>query len=235
VKPDYSNDVCTSSHCKTITYYVSKQLESHSVLNFSSGVFLLNSDFVTRDVHNISLIGTREATNSTPNTIIQCNSSVSMMMINITGLTISNMVIKDCGPFRSVPATITKDTKIYRQAVIIDNCSFVYLTNININKVNTNHGLLIINAMGSNFLRKVTSSGMIIVYNCTKNPKNYIQINKYYFVGIVSPQKFRIILLLENNSTVVAVSISDTAITSKQKLHFMLVKFFHYSAKTNNQ
>jgi len=83
------------------------------------------------------------------------------------------------------------------------------------------------------FLAK--SQVFIIVYNCTKNPKNYIKINKHYFVGVVSPQKFQIILLLENNSTVVAVSISDTVITSKQKLHFMLVKFFRYSAKTNNQ
>jgi len=235
VKPDYGNEVYGCVHCKTITYYVSKQLESNSVLNFSSGMFLLNTDFIIHDLHNISLIGTSNATNSTSNTIIQCNSPVSVVMINITSLTIKNIVIKNCGPFSSVPVYIGKDTTIYRQAVTIYNCSFVHLTNVNICAVNANHGLLIINAMGSNFLDKITSVGVLIVYNHTKNPNNYIKINSYYFVGITSSQKFRIILLLENNATVVSVSISDTVIVSKQKLHFMLVKFFHYSAKVNNQ
>ena len=67
------------------------------MLHFLSGEFILSSDLMIRDVHNISLIGSKDD-DSVVNSIIQCNSSSSVIMINITKLTVRNIVIKHCGP-----------------------------------------------------------------------------------------------------------------------------------------
>jgi len=94
VEPDSGNH-CVHQDCHDLNYYVTKSLESNSKLFFLPGRYILQSDFVMSRLNRISLIGTSAAANSTPNTIIQCNSSVSIVMINITSLTIRNMVIKD--------------------------------------------------------------------------------------------------------------------------------------------
>jgi len=64
VKPDNSEN-CPHQHCHVLQHYTNKQLDPYSQLHFLSGIFHLSSDFVLRDVHNISLTGSKAA-NSTP-------------------------------------------------------------------------------------------------------------------------------------------------------------------------
>ena len=105
-------------------------------------------------VYNISLIGTGPITN----TIIQCNSSVSIVMINIAGLTIRSIVIKDCGPEHS--AVNAHEHLFHNKAVTINDCSSVYLQNVIVDS-SSNKGLLVINFIDRIVLSAVTSTGVV--------------------------------------------------------------------------
>ena len=74
----------------------------------------LHNDLVIENVHNISLIG-RSNDYSNTSTIIQCNSSVGIVMKNITNLSVENMVIKNCW------------ASSFSAAVTIKECSSVKL------------------------------------------------------------------------------------------------------------
>ena len=91
VKPDSGNH-CVHQDCQDLNYYVTKSLESNSKLFFLPGRYILQSDFIISRLNRISLIGTSAATNSTPNTIIQFNSSVSIVMVWPTGIWWSRIV-----------------------------------------------------------------------------------------------------------------------------------------------
>ena len=96
VVPDdyYTNATC--HHCHNLHYYLqnsTKYFTHNTQLLFLSGVHCLYIDLVIENVHNISLIG-RSNDFSNTSAIIQCNSSVGIIMRNITNLSVENMMIK---------------------------------------------------------------------------------------------------------------------------------------------
>ena len=116
----YSNTTC--HHCHNLHYYLqnsSKYFTHNTQLLFLPGVHCLHNDLVIENVHNISLIG-RSNDYSNTSAIIQCNSSVGIIMKNISNLSLKNMVIKNCL------------ANSFSAAVTIKECSGVKLTHIQI-------------------------------------------------------------------------------------------------------
>ena len=98
VTPDdhyYPNTTC--HHCHNLHHYllnVTKYFTSNTQLLFLPGLHHLHTDLIIQNVHNISLIGST-ANDTTLDTVIQCNSSVAILMTNITNLAMKNLIIYD--------------------------------------------------------------------------------------------------------------------------------------------
>ena len=98
VTPDdhyYPNTTC--HHCHNLQHYllnVTKYLTSNTQILFLPGLYHLHTDLIIQNVHNISLIGST-ANGTTLDTVIQCNSSVAILMTNITNLAVKNLIIYD--------------------------------------------------------------------------------------------------------------------------------------------
>ena len=123
VTPDdhyYPNTTC--HHCHNLQHYllnITKYFTSNIQLLFLPGLHHLHTDLIIQNVHNISLIGsTCTANGTTLDTVIQCNSSVAIVMTNITYLTMKNMIIKHC----------IMNLRPYRIPVAIENCADVILS-----------------------------------------------------------------------------------------------------------
>ena len=98
VTPDdyYSNTTC--HHCNNLHHYllnVTKYFACNTQLLFLPGLHHLHTDLIIQNVHNISLIGST-ANGTTPDTVIQCNSSIVIIMTNITNLAVKNFIIQSC-------------------------------------------------------------------------------------------------------------------------------------------
>ena len=82
VSPDddhyYPNTTC--HHCHNLQHYmlnITKYFTSNTQLLFLPGLHHLHTHLIIQNVHNISLIGST-ANGTTPDTVIQCNSSDSV-------------------------------------------------------------------------------------------------------------------------------------------------------------
>ena len=161
VKPDYGDNIsnCPFQHCPN--YYANISLDHFSVLYFLSGEFILSSDLMIKDVHNISLIGSK-GDNSVVNTIIQCNSSFSVIMSNITGLTVRNIIIRNCGAKDEKIAMMrTYNNTRRKHAVVLNYCASVFLEEFTI-ITNSNPSLLAINLIGNYFMVNITIDSFIL-------------------------------------------------------------------------
>ena len=133
-------DDTTCHHCHNLQHYLlntTKYFPSNTQLLFLPGLHHLHTNLIIQNVYNISLIGS--ATNGTkPDTVIQCGSSVGIVMNNITSLIIKNVVIKSC------------TTAYYHMqtAILINGCSFVELLSVHIYHTHNGTSLLGINALG---------------------------------------------------------------------------------------
>ena len=126
VTPDdhyYPNTTC--HHCHNLQHYllnITKYFTSNTQLLFLPGLHHLHTHLIIQNVHNISLIGST-ANGTTLDTVIQCNSSVGILMNNITNLTLRNVTIRaDCEKF--------VDSLVFSHT--IDNCFDVTLSYLNI-------------------------------------------------------------------------------------------------------
>ena len=99
VTPDdhyYPNTTC--HHCHNLQHYllnITKYFTSNTQLIFLPGLHHLHTHLIIQNVHNISLISST-ANGTTLDIVIQCNSAVGILMINVTNLTLKDMIIKDC-------------------------------------------------------------------------------------------------------------------------------------------
>ena len=109
VTPDdhyYPNTTC--HHCHNLQHYllnITKYFTSNTQLLFLPGLHHLHTDFIIQNVHNISLIGS--TVNGTSDTTIQlqnCRKCVSM--INITNLTIRNIIFLDDNTYNLIKTVL---------------------------------------------------------------------------------------------------------------------------------
>ena len=227
VEPD-SGHPCVHQNCHGLNYYTTNLFRSNSTLLFLPGKYILQTDFVIKDLHSVSLVGTSETTNSTPNTIIQCNSSVSIVMVNITGLTIRYMVFKDCGPVQSTVSTDEQENSLFhKQALTIKNCGSILLANLNLQE------LLLINSKRDSMLIDISCHGITLVYNSTKPSEVDVEIKKYILVSSHADMECRysIRLALRSYSAVVNVRISDTSFINYDNLLLLHATFLQHGKK----
>ena len=127
VTPDdhyYPNTTC--HHCHNLQHYllnITKYFTSNTQLLFLLGLHHLHTDLIIQNVHNISLIGST-ANGTTLDTVIQCNSSVGILMNNITNLTVRNVTIRGCEKFDGILYELV--------AVTLFNCFDIILSYLNI-------------------------------------------------------------------------------------------------------
>ena len=162
VTPDdhyYSNTTC--HHCHNLQHYllnITKYFTSNTQLLFLPGLHHLHTDLILQNVHNISLIGST-TNGTTPDTVIQCNSSVGIVLTNITNLVIKNIIISNC----------TKCCYKFFIGVdlFIEHCYSFQLDNVKIfGSPLTFHrsALVARNVLGSSVFTDLTSNGIIVEY-----------------------------------------------------------------------
>ena len=125
VTPDdhyYPNTTC--HHCHNLQHYLlntTKYFTSNTQLLFLPGLHHLHTDLIIQKVHNISLIGST-TNGTTPDTVIQCNSSVGIVMTNITNLIVSNITVRSClgNEYNNVTVLIKQCTHVQLRHVVIE-------------------------------------------------------------------------------------------------------------------
>ena len=189
VTPDdhyYPNTTC--HHCHNLQHYllnITKYFTSNTQLLFLPGLHHLHTHLIIQNVHNISLIGST-ANGTTLDTVIQCNSSVAIVMTNITDLTLSDITVKNCKCDRHMNA-----------AILIMECRNVQWTRVTVDSISSN-GIIGINVLGDSCFSYIKSHMLSINYNDTQsaqNNSNHTVLIDHYI--IINPSSAVFILNLE--------------------------------------
>ena len=131
-----------------------KNFTTNTQLHFLPGLHYLSTDLFIQNVHNISLIGSITA----ENVVIQCTSSpAGITMVNITNLTVQNIIIKDC---RSKHDSLLT-------AVFIKESYFIRLQSVQIYHDGHVISLVGINIFENSYLHEVTCQEIKFYYNET--------------------------------------------------------------------
>ena len=219
----YPNATC---HCHNLQYYLqnsTKYFTSNTQLLFLPGLYYLNADFAIENAHNISLIGKNHGYND-KSPIIQCNSSVGIIMKNITNLLIENMVIRNCqmqySPF-SVAVTITE-------------CSNVKLHYVQIYHTHKKYeiSLLGFNIMGNSYLSHITCDEQLYFhYNETNTTiNNQVIFLSHYNIMDNFTGRYAVYVGLNQSSYSLTFKISNvtsvknTFYLYKQNIHLYIVQ-----------
>ena len=184
VVPDDCHTNAKCHHYHNLHYYVqnsTKYFTHNTQLLFLPGVHCLHTDLVIENVHNISLIG-RGNDYSNTSTVIQCNSSVGIIMKNITKLSMENIVIKNC-----LANSRSAD-------VIIQECSGVQLHHVQIYHTHhwTKYRMCLngLNVLGNSYFDHVSCDKQIYFhYTETIAPLHYnqvISLDHYNIVGNIT-------------------------------------------------
>ena len=187
VTPDdhyYPNTTC--HYCHNLQHYllnITKYFISNTQLLFLPGLHHLHTDLIIQNVHNISLIGS----GTTLDTVIQCNSLVSIVMTNITNLIMRNMVIRNC-----MTNTLQVGIKVFEDDMIcvifLYSCFRVHMQHMEIYNTLLDGGLLASNILGSFTLNEIKSKELRIVYtdnylnSTTKIEQTILNINQFELI-----------------------------------------------------
>ena len=170
----------TCHHCHNLQHYllnITKYFTSNTQLLFLPGLHHLHTDLIIQNVHNISLIGSTANSTTLDTVIIQCTSSVGIVMTNITNLSMSNMVITGC-------EKIEKHT-VNKVAVTIENCFNVILSWMHIymedKDILHTYSLWGSNVLGKSKFGNMSCNKIILYYNDVqvRNINNTIWIDHF--------------------------------------------------------
>ena len=204
VTPDdhyYPNTAC--HHCHNLQHYLfntTKYFNSNTQLLFLPGLHHLHTDLIIQNVHNISLIGST-TNGTTPDTVIQCNSSVGIVMTNITNLIVTDITVRSCLGNEYNNATI-----------LIKQCTNVQLRHVVIEESHNSHGIVGINILGDSHFSYITNNAMIIIYNdTTVGMENHsLTIDHYHINGGSSFLQQKIKFILHQLTYKVIVQLSNS-------------------------
>ena len=149
-------------HCHNLQHCllnITKYFTSNTQLLFLPGLHHLHTDLIIQNVHNISLIGST-ANGTTLDAVIQCNSSVDIVMTNITNLTLSDITVKNCESDRHMNA-----------AILIIECRNVQWTRVTVDSISSN-GIIGINVLGDSHFSYIKSNMLSFSYNDTQSTQN---------------------------------------------------------------
>ena len=172
VTPDdhyYPNTTC--HHCHNLQHYllnITKYFTSDTQLVFLPGIHHLHTDLIIQNVHNISLIG--NTANGTSSVTVNMTNTF-MLMINISKLTIRNIIIS-----LNYDSVYVFFTSLYQAPLTIENCSFVSLHQLQFNNESIlEFALAAINIMGESYFSYVSCycGGMRLLYNETHTNRDH--------------------------------------------------------------
>ena len=207
VTPDdhyYPNTSC--HHCHNLQHYllnITKHFTSNTQLLFLPGLHHLHTDLIIQNVHNISLIGST-ANGTTLDTVIQCNSSVAIVMTNITNLTLSDIIVKNCKSDRHMNA-----------AILIMECGNVQWTRVTVDSISSN-GIIGINVLGDSHFSYIKGHMLSISYNDTKaaqsDSNHTVLIDHYIIISNYSSVKSVLNLHISQNFYKVKAVLANTRV-----------------------
>ena len=150
---------------------LTKHFSSDTQLYFLPGLHHLPTDLIIQNVNNISLIGSVISL-TTPSTVIQCTSSVGIVMTNITNLTVKNITFQYC----------KRKHDSLQAAVFIKDSHFIILQSVHIYHTAHVISLLGVNILGNSYLHEVKCHEIHFYYNETTVTarKTNILINSFY-------------------------------------------------------
>ena len=218
VTPDdhyYPNTTC--HHCHNLQHYllnITKYFTSNTQLLFLPGLHHLHTDLIIQNVHNISLIGST-ANGTTLNTvIIHCNSSVGIVITNVTKLTITNLVIENC--------TI-KRNYLYAYVLTLSGMTLSQCYNIQLQDITVygsdKSAVLAVNILGNSSFVNLTSYGMIIEYNEIYVLNNYNKLLVENYQGLFTTHDTLITIHLYQYSYQVSIEICNADFTGPGSNH----------------
>ena len=205
VTPDdhyYPNTTC--HHCHNLQHYLlntTKYFTSNTQLLFLPGLHHLHTDLVIHDFHNISLIGS--STNGiTPDTVIQCNSSVSIVMTNIINLIVTNVTVRSCLGNEYNNATL-----------LIKRCTNVQLRHVVIEESHNSYGIVGINVLGDSHFSYIRNNAIIIIYNdTTVDMENHSLTIDHYHINDINSTKTKVMVTFNQQTYTVKVSFINSSI-----------------------
>ena len=166
----YPNTTCHHRH--SLQHYllnITKYFTSNTQLLFLPGLHQLHIDLIIKNVHNISLIGVTANGTTLDTVIIQCNSSVSVVMSNITNLTMAKLVIENCIVNVKRPNLLT-----IGNGMILSQCYNVQLKNITVLLGQLSRSTILAqNILGISSFINVKSIGLKINYSGVNAANEY--------------------------------------------------------------
>ena len=209
VTPDdhyYPNTTC--HHCHNLQHYLlntTKYFTSNTQLLFLPGLHHLHTDLIIQNVHNISLIG---STTTTLDTVIQCNSSVGIVMTNITNLIITNITVRSC-----------LGNEYNNATVLIKQCTNVQLRHVVIEESRNSYGIVSINILGDSHFSYITNNVIIIIYNdTTVDMENHSLTIDHYHINDINSTKAKVMVTFNQQTYNVKVSFINSSIQSTYKI-----------------
>ena len=208
-------DDTTCHHCHNLQHYLlntNKYFTSNTQLLFLPGLHHLRNNLIIRNVHNISLIGS--TTNGTaPDTVIQCNPSVGIVVYNISFLTMKNMVIKRC----------LAKYQLSKASIVMTNCRFVELYQLYVIQVDKQLSLIGINILGQS---KITRTSCYAIYLLFIEPdvmaiKNHAVLLDQFKLTQRAGVKHGIRVSFEQSTFTITLQISNTIVHHLQRYHFI--------------
>ena len=206
------NDI-RCDHCINLLYLpnLTQNFTSNTQLHFLPGLHHLSTDLIIQNVDNISIIGSVIST-TTPSTVIQCASSVGIVMANITNLTVKNIVIQNCE---------SKHDSL-QAAVFIKECNFIMLQLVHIYHASHVISLLGVNILGNSYLHEVKCHEIHFYYNektVTAKMHN-ILINSFYAMNNFESE-YGIYLYMVQFSYEVTLQVVNTTIQQLKRSVFL--------------
>ena len=209
-------DDTTCHHCHNLQHYLfnaTKYFTSNTQLLFLPGLHRLHTNLIIQNVHNISLIGS--TTNGTTlDTVIQCGSSVGIVMNNITSLHIKNMLFKKCSTkYRSL-----------KPAIVIIECTFIQLYLISIQRNNNQPSLVGVNILGHSTLANFTCYALHLYYyelNMT-HLNHSISVERFSLIPNTGG-KYGLYVSMKQYSYAVTFQLSNIVIHYLQRTNFFYV------------
>ena len=219
IAPDdsYCDNNFPSHHCNNLDNYLlnaSKHFTAHTQMNFLPGIHYLSTNLSIKNAHNISLIGSMA--NGIHATIQRSTKHLYIVMMNITQLTMKDMIITGCGGnISSHVYVMPYHYGLY--TVQLYHCSDVTMRNITILSRTIYDSLISINTMGRSMFYDITSAGVTLVYDnygITRrlfDSTSVVLINNFqYICAFTCPPNRKITVKLKQTWFNVNISIMNT-------------------------
>ena len=232
--PYYPNTTC--HHCHNLKHYlhnITKYFTSNTQLLFLPGLHHLHTDLIIQNVHNISLIGSTAKDTTLDTVIIYCNSSVGVVMSNITDLIVKSIVIKNCGIVTKKKFLNISIFFYAEKAVILIHCLNVQLKNITIASKNQfyTHLFVAINVLGNSSFQYLTCNGFQVEYKEANVSGTYhtLLIEKYSVLdnAVYPPYQSVIMVQLHQHSYRIDIEICNTKFIKSQHYALFLARLKH--------